>query len=76
MLEKSGLKFRHGGGWYQKWPKKFRRLIWTAPKRLRSLLLRRTKLLQIGRPVEIVKKIGLNGEKNAEQLDISLASGK
>ena len=40
------------------------------------LLLRRTKLHQIGRPVEIVKKIGLNGVKKAEQLDISLASGK
>ena len=47
-----------------------------APKRLRSLLLRRTKLHQIGRPVEIVKKIGLNGVKKAEQLDIRLASGK
>ena len=46
-------------------------------KRLRSLLLRRTKLHQIGPPVEIiVKRIGLNGEKKAEQLDISLASGK
>ena len=31
-LGKSGLKFRHGGGGYQKWPKKFRHLLWTAPK--------------------------------------------
>ena len=30
-LGKSGLKFRHGGGGYQKWPKKFRRLLWMAP---------------------------------------------
>ena len=30
-LGKSGLKFRHGEGGYQKWPKKFRRLLWTAP---------------------------------------------
>ena len=25
------VKFRHGGGGYQKWPKTFRRLLWTAP---------------------------------------------
>ena len=30
-LGKSGSKFRHGGGGYQKWPKKCRRLLWTAP---------------------------------------------
>ena len=30
-LGKSGLKFRHGRGGYQKWPKKFWRLLWTAP---------------------------------------------
>ena len=30
-LGKSGSKFRHGGGGYQKRPKKFRRLLWTAP---------------------------------------------
>ena len=29
-LGKSGSKFRHGGGGYQKWPKNFRRLLWTA----------------------------------------------
>ena len=27
----AGSKFRHGGGGYQKWPKKFRRLLWMAP---------------------------------------------
>ena len=30
-LGKSGSKFRHGGGGDQKRPKKFRRLLWTAP---------------------------------------------
>ena len=30
-LSKSGSKFRQGGGGYQKWSKKFRRLLWTAP---------------------------------------------
>ena len=30
-LDKSGSKFRHGGRRYQKWPKQFRRLLWTAP---------------------------------------------
>ena len=33
-LGKSGLKFRHGGEGYQKWPKKFRRLLWTAPDQI------------------------------------------
>ena len=32
-LGKSGSKFRHGGGGYQKRPKKFRRLLWTAPNK-------------------------------------------
>ena len=31
ILGKSGLKFRHEGRKYQKWPQKFRRLLWTAP---------------------------------------------
>ena len=30
-LDKSGSKFRHGGEGYKKQPKKFRRLLWTAP---------------------------------------------
>ena len=30
-LGKSGSKFQHGGGGYQKRPKKFRRLLWMAP---------------------------------------------
>ena len=30
-LGKSGLKFRHGGGGYQKWSKNLRRFLWTAP---------------------------------------------
>ena len=30
-LGKSGSKFPHGGDGYQKWPKKFRRLLWMTP---------------------------------------------
>ena len=36
-LGKSGLKFRHGGGGNLKWPKKFRRLLWTAPYHLQVI---------------------------------------
>ena len=36
-LGKSGLKFRHEGGGNLKWPKKFRRLLWTAPYHLQVI---------------------------------------
>ena len=34
-LDKSGSKFQYGGEGYQKRPKKFRRLLWTAPQSAR-----------------------------------------
>jgi hypothetical protein len=34
---KSGSKFQHGGGGYQKRPKKIQRLLWTAPYWLANL---------------------------------------
>ena len=46
------MKFRHGGGGYQKWSKKFRRLLWTAIHEVNDKLTKPLQTCNVGKIIE------------------------